>query len=135
MRISYRMTSSAVLAVYVVGIIYSVLFPRHREPTMTAADGIVAFDPCVVLWEQMSPVKQLAALLGSGSFLVLLVKGLGNRPVQRWVTVVGLVSLGAMLWYNRWMFENCWTIFSFVTLGAIVLMYVHQLLPRGYMSN
>jgi hypothetical protein len=37
MRISYRMTSSAVLAVYVIGIIYSVLFPRHREPTMTAA--------------------------------------------------------------------------------------------------
>ena len=63
MRISYRMTSSAVVAVYVVGIIYSVLFSQTARPTLTASDGIVAFDPCVVMWEQMSTVKQVAALL------------------------------------------------------------------------
>src|SRR5215831_13441375 len=92
MRISYRMTSSAVVAVYVVGIIYSVLFSQTARPTLTAADGIVAFDPCVVMWEQMSPVKQVATLLCGTSFLILIVQRLQNRPVQRWVTVVNLVN-------------------------------------------
>jgi hypothetical protein len=125
------MTSSAVLIVYVVGIIYGIFFSQTSRPTKTAAaDGTVAFDLCGVMWEQMSPMKQLAALGSAISFLVLLVQGLRNRLVQRWVTVVGLVSLGMILWYERWRIENCWTTFSFVALGTIVLMYVHQLLPR-----
>jgi hypothetical protein len=55
--------------------------------------------------------------------------------VQRWVTVVGLISLGMILWYERWRIENCWIPFSFVALGTIVLMYVHQLLPRSWWSS
>jgi len=52
------------------------------------------------------------------------------------VTVVGLVSLGVTLLYDRWRIENCWTPISFVVLAAIVLMYVHQLLSRrDMMSN
>ena len=95
MRISYRITSGAVLAVYVAGIIYSILFPHTSRPTETAAaDGTVTFDVCGMMWEQMSAMKQVAALLWGTSFMVLLVQGLRNRPVRRWVTVVGLDNLG-----------------------------------------
>lgn len=137
MRISYRLTSSAVLIVYVVGIIYAILFSQTSRLTETAAaDGSVTFDRCGVMWEQMSPMKKLTALICGISFLVLLVQGLRNRPVRRWVTVVGLFSLGVTLWYDRWRIENCWIPFSFVAMAAIVLMYVHQLLPRSHiMSN
>jgi len=87
-------------------------------------------------WEQMPPMKKVAGLLCIGSFLILLLQGLRNRRVPRWLTVVGLVSQVAITWYNRWEIENCWTPSSFVSLGAIVLMYVHQLLPRrDMMSN
>ena len=111
-------------------------FPHTLRPTETAAtDGTVSFDLCN-MWEQMSAMKQLGALLCGASFMVLLVQGLRNRPVRRWVTVVGLVSLGVTLWYDRWRIENCWTPISFVVLAAIVLMYVHQLLSRrDMMSN
>src|SRR5262245_13859565 len=72
MRISYRMTSTAVFAVYVAGIIYSILFPHTSRPTETAAtDGTVSFDLCN-MWEQMSAMKQLGALLWGTSFMVLL---------------------------------------------------------------
>jgi hypothetical protein len=135
MRISYRMTSSAVVAVYVAGIIYSVLFSQTARPTETAAtDGAVSFDLCN-MWEQMSAMKQIGALLWGTSFMVLLVQGLRNRPVRRWVTVVGLVSLGVTLWYDRWRVENCWTGFTFVAMAAVIAMYVHQLLPRSHMMS
>src|SRR5262245_15838017 len=98
MRISYRMTSSAVVAVYVAGIVYSLLPHPSRPPETADADGAVTFDVCGMMWEQMSPMKQVTALLWGTSFMVLLVQGLRNRPV-RWVTVVGLVSLGVTLWY------------------------------------
>src|SRR5262249_60902489 len=103
MRVSYRMTSGAVLSVYIAGIIYGIFFSQKSRPTETAAaDGTVAFDRCGMMWEQMSPTKQLAALVCGPSILGLFIQGLRNRPVPRWVAVAGLTSLAVTLWYDKW---------------------------------
>lgn len=122
MKIGYRVSSGAVLVAWIVEMRLPV--PRHVQTG--------GFDPCY-LWEQMPADEKLAVLVFFPALLVLLVQGLRNRPVPRWLAIAALVALGPVakdlirqqsLCGRQPNFGfYCWA-------GAVVLMCLHQMLQR-----
>jgi len=122
------MTTGAVLIIYAVAM-GTAPFRQRLQNTVPPDDGTVTFDLCYMV-PQVPVMVKLTALVCGPSILALFIPGLRNRVVPGWVAVGGLMSLVVTLWYDQWRIEHWWTTFSFVSLGTIVLMCVHQLLPR-----
>ena len=122
MRISYRLTSSLIIVFWILSIVYTA-FQGRGGPQPIGQDGTATFDLCG-MWEQVSPIKQLAVLIAAPSLLAVFVQGLRNRAAPRWVILVALVGLTVSLVYDSWGIENCWTVWSFIELGAVLIMCI-----------
>jgi hypothetical protein len=134
MKISYRVTSIAVVLV-VVGMIVvpGSMTMRPPTPARISADGSVSFDPCAS-WEQTGWLIRLSALAWIGTFLPLFVQGLRNRTMPRVVAIVSLIAFGLSLHNQLWRVQRC---DSNVGIGlgaawvvAVGLMCLHHVLQR-----
>ena len=83
MRISYRIGTGAALLSFAVSLAIGML---SHKPPQRVTSLTIAWDPCTMMRGQISAAVRVSALLWLGSFLVLIVQGLRNRSVPRWVT-------------------------------------------------
>jgi hypothetical protein len=134
MRISYRVTSIAVVLV-VVGMFIAPesLMVRPPAPTRALGEGIISFDPCS-MWEQIGWLIRLAALVWIVTFLPLFLRGLWNRTLPRMVAAISLIAFGLSLRNQVWQVEHCE---SNVGIGmfaawviAVGLLCIHHVLQR-----
>jgi hypothetical protein len=133
MRISYRISSGAVLATVGLLIVTNALLPVAQQRPKATEQGAVGWDPCS-LWEQMAPTVRLATLVCFGAFLVHLVQGLRNRPAPRWLGIAGLPALGLTVNHQLWWINRCSTpsheLEYFIWVAAVGLMFLHHAIQR-----
>jgi hypothetical protein len=127
MGISYRVTTGLALAILILTPAYNAVF--KKAPTVSS-EGEVTFDLCTATWEQMSPIRQIAGLVTLPVLLAVFVQGIRNRSILRVVPIAALVGLIVLVQHDRWRMVNCWTAWSYMELAAIIVMCIHQLLPR-----
>jgi hypothetical protein len=111
-KISYRVTSIAVVLV-VVGMIVVPGSLTVRPPALTTvSDGGISFNPCFGMWEQIGWLIRLSALVWIGTFLPSFVQGLRNRTMPRVAAVVSLIAFGLSLhnqvWRGAALRLECW---------------------------
>ena len=134
MRISYRVSSVAVLLVFVgMFLLPESLLVRPRAPAKDVVEGTVGIGPCTT-WEQISGFIRLSALVWLATFLSLFVQGLRNRTVPRMVAIVSLIAfcLGPLDQLGRIQYcEADLGIFIFwVWIAAVALICVHHIIQR-----
>lgn len=83
---------------------------------------------------------RLSVLVWFGSFLVLIVQGLRNRSVPRWVAAVSLIAFGLTTYSKVWREMRCdapaGIVAFFVWTATVGLMCLHQILrARGRSSK
>ena len=134
MRISYRVSSIAVLLV-VVGmfLLPESLMIRPRAPAKAVVEGAVGFDLCTA-WGQSGWLIRLSVLVWIGTFLYLFVEGIRNRTVPRAVAIVSFVAFGLSLHNRLWRVQHCESILGIVAFSvwimAVGLMCVHHIIQR-----
>jgi len=135
MRLSYRTTTALALTTFVLLLSGESLFNPSRVPVPEAAAevGVVRSDPCM-MWEQIPATVRLSAFVWFGSFLVLLVQGLRNRPVPRWLAIVCLIALVPSVNHELWRVQRCYTTLNAVAfwiwISAVAVMCLHQVVQR-----
>ena len=136
MKISYRVTSGSVLIVFILIEAIELLFQKSPEPKTASTVGeavVVGWNPCM-MGEQLSPIVRLSYLVWFGTFVVVIVQGLRNRPVARWLSIVSLIALGITVNHVRWEWIHCYIRPSLTTflvwVFAVTLMCVHQIVQR-----
>jgi hypothetical protein len=134
MRISYRVSSIAVLLVF--GGMF--LLPessmvRPRAHTRSLVDGSASFDPCFML-EESGWLIRLSVLIWIGTFLYLFVQGFRNRTVPRLVAITSLVAFGLSLHNRFWTVQHCDSnlgiVVFWVWIMAMGLLCVHHIIQR-----
>lgn len=137
LRISFRITSAAVLVAFAASPIISHIVPVESPaiPQVISPDGTttISFNPCD-MWEQLAWRTRLSVLFWFGSLLFLIVQGLRNRPVRRWWPVSNLIAYAGVLEHELWSLKHCYSIPGLVSywlfISATIVMCIHQLLPR-----
>ena len=123
MKISYRWSTIPVLLLPLGSAAFTSLFERSAGAT---AD----LSPCY-LWEQLPVVTRLSALLFLPSFPILVVQGLRNRSVPRWMSAACLLGFAGVLQHEMWRSLACRNRFEMVSslfwAGTVVLMCVYQI--------
>lgn len=135
MRISYRTTSIVVLVVLPLAVAFSLLPLPQQRPLTSTKEGLLGWDPCS-LWEQMDPMVKAVTVVWLAALVVLVIRGLRNRPGQRWAGIAGLLATILTITANHWRIAaGCYTasnlISWFAWSGAVCLLFLHHALrPR-----
>ena len=134
MRISYRISSVAVLLVFLgMFLLPESLLVRPRAPTKALVEGTVSFDPCM-MWEQISLLIRLSVLVWLPTFLSLFVQGFRNRTIPRMVAIVSFIAFCVSSFHQFWRVQRCEAnlgIFVFSVWVAVVgLACVHHIIQR-----
>ena len=137
MRVSYRVTSGLVIATYLLLIFSEYLFHPSRpvhDPVAPVKAGAIQFDPCGMWISQMPMTVIIPGLFFSVSMPILLVQGMRNRSVSRWLAVASLISLGPVVNDQLWMVQHCYSTLGVVGFwvcnAAVALMCLHQIVQR-----
>jgi len=138
-RISYRITSAAALAGFILFVATDLRLLKLPDTTpvprvaKSLAAGSVGWDPCMV-WEQIPLTVKLSGLFYLGAFAVLIVQGLRNRAAPRLLAVAGLITLAVAANDQRWRVTQCYTSLQVAGFLAWVLtsslMFLHHVLQR-----
>lgn len=135
MRFSYRMTSALFIAAYVIFVASGLLFNPSLKPAIQTNLDVNVFqlDLCT-MWEQVPAALRISTLLCFGSLLVLLIQGMRNRSVPRWLAIACLITLIPTVNHELWRVQQCYTTLSkvgfWVCISATVLMCFHQMFQR-----
>jgi hypothetical protein len=103
-----RLTSTAILVSFIAAVTVDSGFLPSRPDAISSSgvSGELEIDFCGA-WEQMPAVERGSALVWLPSFVVLIVQGLRNRAVPRWLASVGLICFFVMLRYQWWNLQHC----------------------------
>src|ERR1019366_4010030 len=128
MRISYRVSSIAVLLVFGgMFLLPASLIMRPRTLTMALVD------PCA-MWQQIVWLIRLSALVWFATFLSLFVQGLRNRTVPRVVAIVSFIAfcLGPVnqLWRVQHCEANLGIVVFSVWITVVGVTCVHHIIQR-----
>src|SRR5690242_20633109 len=107
MRFGYRITSIAVLLVIAMtlSVPRSVVVRTPMDATVSSA-GDVYFDPCS-MWEQIAVSVRIATLAWVATFLALLIQGLRNRTLPRFVPLIGVAGFVWSIRGQWWELSHC----------------------------
>jgi hypothetical protein len=124
LRTHYRASSILVIVVFAA----SLMVPA---PWHVSQGG--DFTPCL-LDEQLPENVRLGLLVLFVGFLVCTFRGLWNRPVPRWLGIVGIVGLPIALYQKQQHHRPCEPHFSVgetILWAAMMLMYLHHAVQPG----
>jgi hypothetical protein len=112
MRASDRTVSSIVATIFVLVFAIEFLFDKALVPAKTVAEpGVVQFNVCT-MWEQIPATVRLSTIVSFVTTFVLLVQGLRNRSVPRWLAALCLVAPFPSINHDYWQRQECYTKFS-----------------------
>jgi uncharacterized membrane protein YhaH (DUF805 family) len=134
MRASYRTVSSIVATIFVLVFAIEFLFDKALVPAKTVAEpGVVQFNVCT-MWEQIPATVRLSTIVSFVTTFVLLVQGLRNRSVPRWLAALCLVAPFPSINHDYWQRQECYTKFSatlfWICIFAVAVMCLHQIFQR-----
>jgi uncharacterized membrane protein YhaH (DUF805 family) len=134
MRISYRVVSAVVLATFLSLYVIGLLFDKALVPAAKVAEpGVVQFNVCN-MWEQIPATVRLSTIVSFVTTLILLVQGLRNRSVPRWLAALCLVAPFPSINHEYWQRQECYTKFGatlfWICVFAVGLMCLHQIFQR-----
>jgi uncharacterized membrane protein YhaH (DUF805 family) len=139
-RISYRVVSSVVATTFVMVFAVELLFDNPHVPRSASVPEIGAFqiDPCT-MWEQIPATVRLSTIISLVTTLILLVQGLRNRSVPRWLAILCLVALVPTINHEYWQRQECYSKLSatllWICILATGLMCLHQIIWRQPMKK
>jgi len=141
MKISYRVTSFAVLSLFLAQILAPASFFVKPQPSaLSSGDGGASFDFCSA-WEQIGWVIhlsvlliRLSALVWMATFLPLFFQGLRNRTLPRAFAVASLIAVGPFMHNRLWWVQRCESsggvaMFA-LWVAAVCAASIHHLIQR-----
>ncbi len=135
MRASYRVVSSIVATTFVLVFAIELLFDNSHVPRPASVSEIGAFqiDPCT-MWEQIPATVRLSTIVSFVTAVILLVQGLRNRSVPRWLATLCLVAPVPTINHEYWQRQECYTKFTatllWICFFAAAVMCLHPIFQR-----
>ena len=116
MRLGYRASAISLLVILTILIAFDSLMP---SPPVTEPIR-VCFDPRF-MWRQVPWPERLSAIVWLGSFIALMLFGLGNRRA-RWSAIANLITLALNIRYQYWwIVSSCSTPLDIVARSICII--------------